>query len=288
MGTNGLLQGGMLKTSVIFFIIGTFIILIVSDIRKLFTKDKKKAIIYILIVLATFALIGLLSYSKVLNNSVLGNYIGFQVLFLIIGGVHLWVMRTFFKDLSKKKSGFFNEFFFTLAILIIGLIAFFNVTKIFKPSYSFVFLSSSLTFMIPVLFYKMYEFALLIPVKVYKQWLYPVEQNIKDPTAEELKNPLVISFEFTKKGLSDEEITNFRVKAPENLEFSKLFYFFLNDYNERHPENEIEYLNDDRTPQKWVFYRKATFFRPIKYINFSKTVIANNLREDDVVICVRT
>lgn len=288
MGINSILQGDGLKISIIFFLVSSFFMLIVKDVRKLFTKNKKKAIIYAIVVLLVFALVGLLSSSKVLNNTALNSFIGFQILFLILGSLHFWAMRVFFKELSEDKSKFFPELLLTLAFVFIGLIAFFKVTGIFRPPFRFLFLTSAISFIVPLLFIRLYEFALQIPVKVYKQWLYPIGETVKEPQKDELKNPMVISFEFKKKGLEDDELTNFRVKAPENLEFGKLFYFFINDYNERHPEGEIDFLNADNTPHKWVFYRKPSFFKPIRYINYSKTVESNNLKEDDVVICQRT
>ncbi|MGB0879730.1 MAG: TssN family type VI secretion system protein [Polaribacter sp.] len=287
MSISRLLQGDTLKISILFLLIASFFMLILKDVRQLFKKNKKTAIIYGIIIFVAFALIGFLSSSKVLNDTALNSFIGFQILFLILGGVHVWVLRTYFKELSKNRANFFKEFFFTLVFVFIGLIAFFKVTSSFKSIFRFTFLTSTIMFIIPLLFYKLYEFTLLIPVKIYKQWLYPIGEEIKDPSLEELKNPLVISFEFRKKGIDDDEITNFRVKAPENLGFGKLFYFFLNDYNERHPEGTIKYLHDDNTSHKWVFYRKASFFRSIKYINYSRTVNSNNLREDDIIICQR-
>lgn len=287
MGIKGIFQGDIIKISILFFLVSSFFMLILKDVRKLFTKSKKKAIIYAVVVLIVFALTALLSSSKVLNNTILNSFIGFQVLFLIFGSLHVFVLRTFFKDLSKDKSNFFNEFFFTLGYVFIGLIVFFKITNNFKPLYSFAFLSSVLTFVLPLLFYKLFEFSLLIPIKIYKKWLYPTEENIKEPTLEELRNPLVISFEFKKKGDDDDEVTNFRVKAPEHLNFGKLFYFFLNDYNERHPEEKIKCFSEDESPYEWAFYRRPSLLRAIKYLDYSKTVNLNNLKEDDVIICER-
>lgn len=287
MGINKILNGDMLKISILFFLVSSFLMIILKDVRQLFTKNKKKAILYAVVLFILFALVGVLSSSKVLNDTPLNSFIGFQILFLVLGGIHVWGIRRFFGDLGEDKNNFINEFFFSLALLLIGLIAFFRVTSYFKSDFRFIFLASSICFIVPLMFYKMYEHALLIPMKIYQQWLYPLGADIKEPTSNELKNPLVISFEF-KKQLDNGDVTNFRVKAPENLEFGKLFYFFLNDYNERHPEEEIEFLNEDRTAQEWIFYRKPSFFKSSKYINPERTVTINNLREDDVIICQRT
>lgn len=287
-GFSNLLQGDVLKFSILFFAIGAFFMFILKNVRKLFTKNKKKAIIYAIIVFITFGLIGFLSSSKVLNDTIFNTYIAFQTIFLILGIVHVWVLRKYFSELSENENDYFSEFFFSLAFVFIGLIAFLKVTSIFKEDYKILFLTAIISFVIPLLFYKLYELALLIPVKIYKQWLYPLGENIKDPTSEELKNPLVISFEFIKKEEEDNKVTNFRVKAPENLEFGKLFYFFLNDYNERHPEGTIDFLDKDNTPHKWVFYKKPSFLNGLRYINYNKTVIGNRLKENDIIICKRT
>ncbi len=284
---QSLIQGDAFKVSIIFFFIGSLIMILFGKLRKLFTKNKKKAILYALLILVTFALVGLLSSSKVFNDSPFNSFIGVQFLFLILGGVHVYVLRTFFEDFQEERSEFFKEFLFTIAIVCIGLIAFFNVVSYFKESFKFIYLSAAFAFLVPFLFYKLYEFAFLIPVPVYKKWMYPLRENIKDPTSVELENPLVISFEF-KKNRDTDDITNFRVKAPMGMEFGKLFYFFLNDYNERHPESKIEFLNKKGDhPLGWVFHYKPHWWSTLKHINFLKTVEGNDLKENHIVICHR-
>ncbi len=288
MGSIGsIVSGDAFKFSLIFFFIGSLIMMLFTQLRKLFTKNKKKAIVYAIVILVSFALVGLLNSSKVLNDTPLNSFIGFQILFLILGGLHVYVLRNFFKDLSEDKSKFFPEFLFTIAFICIGLIAFFNVTYRFREAYSFLFLISATAFLVPFLFYRLYEFALSIPVPVYKKWLYPLGDNIKDPSAKELKDPLVISFEFQKKQ-DNNDVTNFRVKAPEAMEFGKLFYFFINDYNERHPESTIEFLNSNSNePLGWIFYFKPNWWSGLRHINFAKTVSGNDIKEDHVIVCKR-
>jgi len=284
---SNLASGGAFKMSLGLFIISALIMMLMSKLRKLFTKNKKQAIIYLIFVLITFALVGLLSSSKVLNDTPLNSFYGFQFMFLCLGALHLFVLRKYFNELSKKKTDFFSEFLFTIAFLLVGLIAFYNVVGRFKAPFSLIFMASSIVYLIPLLFYKLYEFALQIPVPIYEQWFYPVDENIKDPTKKELENPLVISFEFQKKP-GENDITNFRVKAPENMEFSKLFYFFINDYNERHPESKIDFINPDNLePQGWIFYFKPNWWSSIKHIGFDKTISWNNIKEDHVIICQR-
>ena len=284
---SSLLHGGSLKLSLLFLIIGSLIMMLFGKLRKVFSKGKKKALYYAVVALITFAITGLLSSSKVLNDTPLNSFFGFQFIFLGLGTLHVLGMRKYFKDLSKKKTDFFSEFLFTIVILCIGLIGFYSVVNRLRPLFSLVYLASAIAFMIPLLIYKMYEFVLLIPVPLYKKWIYPIDENIKEPTKDELRNPLVISFEF-QKHFDKKDITNFRVKAPENMEFGKLFYFFINDYNERHPESTIEYIdNNNQEPYGWSFYYKPSWWRFIRHIDFNKTVLSNNIKEDNVIICRR-
>lgn len=284
---TNIMNGNMFKVSLGMFVFSAIIFGVVKKLRTVFNKNKKAAILYVLFILVTFALTALLSSKFVLNDTPLNSFIGIQLLFLALGILHLYVMNTFFPDLKKDKSQFFHEFLFTLIVLCIGLIVYMNVVNRFRPNFSFTFLGSGLFFIIPFFFNKLYLFAFSIPVPVYKKWLYPLDNSIKDPTKNELTNPAVISFEFQKKH-DIQETTNFRIKAPENMEFGKLFYFFINDYNERHPESTIEYLNPtNMQPQEWVFYFKPSWFGTIKHINFEKTVSNNHIYENKVIVCQR-
>ncbi|WP_452224809.1 TssN family type VI secretion system protein [Lacinutrix chionoecetis] len=284
---SSLLNGNAFKISILMLIVGSVIMMLFTKVRKVFSKQKKQAIFYAIFILITFALVGFISSSKFLNDTALNSFIGMQIVFLLLGILHLFIMRKYFDSLSESKSDFFSEFLFTIAITLIGLFAFLNVVTRFRESINYTFMSSAVFFIVPFLTYKLYEFSLLIPVPVYKKWFYPLEVDVKEPTKKELENPLVISFEFQKKeDLPD--ITNFRVKAPENMEFGKLFYFFINDYNERHPESTIDYLDFKTSePHGWIFYRKPNWIRSLRHINFAKTVAGNDIREDHVIVCQR-
>lgn len=290
MGSIGnIANGEIFKLNIGLMIVSTLIMALMTKLRKLFKKSKKRAIIYALFILATFALAALLSSSKVLNDTPLNSFYGFQIIFLILGILHIYVLRKYFPDLSEDRSEFFPEFLFSVAYLCLGLIAFTQIVNRFRSPFSFLFMASSIMFLLPVLVYKLYEFATSIPVPVYNSWRFPLKKDIKDPTKEELANPRVISFEFKKKR-DHGDITNFRVKAPKAMEFGKLFYFFIIDYNERHPESQIEILEkngEEPKPSEWVFYFKPNWWSGIRHINFTQTVDANSIKEDTVIICRR-
>ncbi|MFD2726298.1 TssN family type VI secretion system protein [Hyunsoonleella rubra] len=282
-----MINGNVFKLSFGFFLVSSILFGVVKRIRQIFAKNKKQAILYLLFILVTFALTALLSSSKVLNDTPLSSFIGMQILFFMLGVLHLFVMDKYFPDLKKDKTSFFYEFLFTIIVLLIGLIAYMNVVDRFRPAFSILFLGSSIFFFVPFLFSKLYEFAFKIPVPIYSKWVYPLGKKIKDPTKNELTNPAVISLEFQKTS-EDRDIVNFRIKAPENMDFGKLFYFFINDYNERHPESTIEFLDKSTMqPHEWIFFFKPNWLAQIKHIDYAKTISNNNIKENDVIVCKR-
>ncbi|WP_019668316.1 TssN family type VI secretion system protein [Eudoraea adriatica] len=282
-----LVGADIFKVSIGLAIISTVMMMLVTKLRQLFTKNKLRAVLYALLILVTFALIGLLSSSKVLNDTPLSSFLAIEFFFLGLGILHLFALRKYFPDLSEDKSDFFLEFLFTLIYVCLGLIAFLQVVNRFRSPFNYMFTSAALLFVLPTMVYKMYEFAMIIPMPIFESWLFPLNKDIKDPTQKELTNPRIISFEFRKKE-GDPEVTSFRVKAPKGMEFGKLFYFFITDYNERHPENKIEFLkHTKKKPYSWVFYFKPNRWSRIKHINFKKTIAENNIKENTVIVCRR-
>ncbi|MBQ4821281.1 TssN family type VI secretion system protein [Aquimarina sp. MMG016] len=275
-----------LKLGIVMIAISALLMGFVAGLKKLFTKNKKKFFLYILVTLLLFAATALLSNEKVLNDIPLNSFIGFQVIFLLLGCLHVFALRKFFPDLSESITDFWSEFLYTIVTTLLGLFAFIMVVELYKPEYKYIFLASAIFFITPFMVVKLYEYAISVPMPIYKKWFYPIDKKMKDPKAEELTNPLVISFEFNK-GENHEELSNFRLKAPEKMEFGKLFYFFINDYNDRHPEGEIKFLDDKNNPYGWVFYTKPKWFKAQNHIDFTRTVEGNNIKEDDVIICKR-
>lgn len=275
-----------LKIGLIMLTVGAILMGAITSMRKLVKKNKKAFLIYSICALILFGLIGLLSNDRVLENSPLGNFISFQILFLIIGAVHVWALRSFFKGIYEKPTDIWAELLYTVIITVIGLAAFVTVTQIFKTDYTFTFTAASICFILPFMIVKVYEYSISVPVAVYKSWTYPANENIKDPSSQEMKNPRVISFEF-KKTNSNKSITNFKLKAPEQMELGKLFYFFVNDYNERHPEEQISYVDKENNPSKWIFYSKPNWKGARIYYDFSKTIDVNDIEENNVIICKR-
>lgn len=284
---GAILNNEILKVNLGLFVVGTLLMTLMGKLRKVFGKNKKAAILYGLFVLLTFGLTGLLSSSRVLNDTPMNSFIGFQLVFFLLGLLHIYVMYTWFPDLSEDESQFFPQCLFTLAYTCLGLIVFLQVVDKFRSPFNYVFMTSALWFIIPILFLKLYHFATQIALPVYDSWLFPLGKEIKDAGKNEWADPKVIAFEF-KKRENEDHITNFRIKAPQGMEFGKLFYYFIIDYNERHPEGKIEIL-DEKTqrPSSWVFHFKPHWYSPVRHIDFNRTVAFNNIGENSVIMCSR-
>jgi Type VI secretion system, TssN len=70
--------------------------------------------------------------------------------------------------------------------------------------------------------------------------------------------------------------------------FGQLFYYFINDYGERHPNNKIEFADNNAAPYGWIFYKKPRWYTiNTIYIDAEKTFYANRIRENDVIVCHR-
>ncbi|MBC8643207.1 hypothetical protein H9W95_01010 [Flavobacterium lindanitolerans] len=74
------------------------------------------------------------------------------------------------------------------------------------------------------------------PAKLHKRWFYPVNSKYPAPHISEMRNIIIVNLVFTKKA-NDSTIINFKVKAPRAFDFGKLFYYFINDYNEKNPNS---------------------------------------------------
>jgi hypothetical protein len=186
-----------------------------------------------------------------------------------------------------RKAKVFWVFLYNLVIAAIGSIAYlwgyyFLSEKDFNPS----FLYTGTFFLLPSLIYYAFEALNEIPRKEFKKWYYPIGQAIDDPSDRELEGPFVISFEFEKK-FDDINVTSFRAKAPRYMKFGRLFYFFINDYNSRHPESKIEYVYDKSKPYGWVFYIKPTWYGSVHFINSEETIAENKIEENSVIVCKR-
>jgi hypothetical protein len=269
-----------------FLCLSVIIGLLARKIRNSFKPFSKRAILYLVIAVLLFALTSLIIGAN-LFSSYTGYFIFFQVLFLLYGIAHVYLMER--KLPWGADRAFWPDFIYTFLIMAAGAVCFMLACRLMsREGLELALMTSVISFMVPLFVLYTFRQAMALPPKVLKQWYYPVHQPVEDPDESKLKNLLLISFEFQKKG-DDAWYTNFRAKAPTDMELGTLFYYFINDYNERHPEGRIHYINGHGTPHGWMFYKKPRWYNLFtQYIDADRTIFINNIRENDVIVCART
>ncbi len=252
-----------------------------------FKPYQKATLWYMFFSFLLFSVAGLAAYPDLFEYPI--NYFIFlQVYFLLLGLVHFYCMHQRL-HWSGKPDAFWIELMFTTLTGILGSIGFMVVYRLLNENgLQYIMTGSILLFIIPLVFYQTFRKAIAIPPKIIKEWFYPVNEEIDEPEDSKMKNLLVISFEFQKQ-VTDSDVTNFRAKAPTDMEFGQLFYYFINDYNDRHPNSRISFVNPKGEPHGWIFYKKPNWYSVItNYISAEKTIFNNHIRENDVIICARS
>ncbi|MEO5682172.1 MAG: TssN family type VI secretion system protein [Chitinophagaceae bacterium] len=270
-------------------VIGLSVVLarLITGVRGAFKPYQKATMWYALVAVLFFALIALAAYPGFISKPMTA-FMCFQAYFLLLGSAHLFYMRQNLRWTGDDKA-FYAELVFTLLLAVFGSICFLLLYHTLNGNgLEYMMAASILFFIIPFFFYYTFQKATGIPPKVLKEWFYPYQQEMAEPEESKLKNLLVISFEFQKQ-VTDQRITNFRAKAPVDMEMGELFYYFINDYNERHPNGKIQFTNTKGEPNGWIFYKKPKWYSLMtSYVDAEKTIFNNNIKENDVIICSRS
>ncbi len=259
----------------------------ITKVKGAFKPFRKQTVFYLLSTLIIFSLTALAAYPDFFRSA-FNNFLFFQVFFLLMGSAHVYYMQHYIKWSNMDKT-FVPELLFTALVCVVGCIGFLLVYRLVNnKGMEYYMLAGSLFFIIPFFFYNTFIKAISVPPKIVKEWFYPVQEEPGDPDEAKLKNLLVISFEFRKK-IHDVTVTNFRSKAPADMNFGELFYYFINDYNERHPDSKVEFVNREGEPNGWIFFKKPRWYTLLtNYIDADKTIFNNRIRENDVIVCTRS
>ncbi len=250
------------------------------------TKDKKKTILYLLTGALLFAILSLLSIENIITKQFMPNYITLQVLSLFTGILHISALNKVFNWEDKNK--FIAQLLFSTLVILIGSIAFIQIAGHFGiRNLHYLFLTGTFTFILPWLFIELFESAMKIPLAVYKKWEYPSNSLYIQPKPHELLNPTFIKLEINKQ-LNEKKASRFMVKAPENMDFGKFFYHFINDYNQKHPESIIQYKPQAGNDKfGWIFYKKPRYIGTWKMVNVDQTISRNAIKENQCIVCER-
>lgn len=282
-----LIDPHLLITIGILLILGFILAMLFTDKVKDFRKQfRKKYYVYLFSSILVFALVAFVGQSKVIE-SLFGQFLFYQIILFCLGIAHAFLYRAYL-DMFKVNDKIWLEPVFCLMIAIFGLIPFLLVYNYFNSeTYMFVFMGSMIAFLIPTLIYATFRTSVSIPAKVYKTWAFPPVDFYPEPKDDEFRDMVVITFIFHKS--PDSPIrTEFRAKSPMRMDFGRLFYHFVYDYNDRNPDSPIQLTDKDGNLQHWVFYLKPRWYGVSKYINPDLPMYMNGIEEDSVVICQRS
>ncbi|MTI31898.1 TssN family type VI secretion system protein [Xanthovirga aplysinae] len=282
---NELFSTELITLCTILFTLGILCTVIFSKLVNNYSQFyKKKVLIYIILSFLVFGLNAFLGYSSLFQEEQ-QTFIYIQVSLLLLGSVHVLFVHSYFKAFDEEEA-VGKHIFFSLIISLYGMFILTLVSTVLaKTDFLHLMLSAYFCFLIPSFFERTFIKAIAIPMKIMKDWVFPVQNGFSEPNDGELKDLIFLNLEFYKT-TNDVHKTSFKAKAPIRMDFGRLFYHFVNDYNDRH-EERIEVLNKEEKAYRWVFYLKPPWYGTAKYVNHDLPIYMNGIRENSVVICKR-
>lgn len=235
----------------------------------------KQTVIYTLLALPVFAAIGSVGLTEMTQPRLI--YFLLQIVFIGLGILHTWLM---YKTLPWSRKRFFlSETLFTLLITLLGAAVFAWVFyTLHQSGYTGPLTSAMLAFLLPYFIHKTYCLGQGIPAPLFKTWQYSPHHTVPEA---DLHNAIRVHFRIAKN-MYEARYSKFTIRAPLGLSFGDLFYTFIKDYNQSHPEGPIEPQSAEN-PFSWMFYIKPGWWQSRKVIDPDVTVQSNNI-EDNALI----
>jgi len=274
----------LLVPLLIILALSMIVVTVFSAKVKGFKEIKRKFWYYALIDILVTGIFFLIIYN-LKQTAVMFRFFALEIFFLIIGSIHVYLYRKVFKSLKTDK--ILTETLFALLISFFATIPIIFLIVYNKDNnYLIDFFIPLIAFILPTLVYRFYETSVSIPMALYNKWYYPTTKVYEDAGINEFKNTIVLDLYFYKKA-EDTNLTKFKVKAPRAMNFGRLFYFFVKEYNEKHLGNQISLFDTNNTPYGWYFFLKPNWYGKTKRIDTELSVENNNLHDKMSIICQR-
>ncbi len=249
-------------------------------------KYKGKFYTYLFSVAFIYSIIAFLGFNKLFQDNNLYEFVFYQICSLVIGILHCSMYRTYFQKFRQKSNG--TEYLFSLVTIMYSAIPFIVIfTFLNGIDFSFLMLGHFIVFFIPTFLNDTFNKAMSIPPKIYKTWQFP--ENYKELAGvsdEEMRDLVVFTF-LMDKDRHAKKYSVYRAKGPTRVDFGRLFYNFVIDYNERHTEDQIE-VEGPNGLYSWVFFLQPKWYESTKYIDPDYTLYMNGIEENSVIFCMRS
>ncbi len=171
-----------------------------------------------------------------------------------------------------------------VVVLGVTLLLLAHCLQLYDQLPSFTIGAGLLDFLIPVAFWELWQVILFIPSALYEDWYYSVETEYEEIAEHDMKDLLVIALKLGKT--ADSGFTGFRARAPRHVTWGVFFYHFINDYNTRHPEQQIALSSEDPKGCRWRCYRIRSYWWP-GVIDPNLPIYSNGIKENSIILCER-
>lgn len=241
--------------------------------------------LYLLGMLFISSLISFVGYNKLFGDHILFEFIFYQISSLTVGSFHCYMYRLFFRKFGEKVKGL--EYFFVLLIIGYNMIPFALIYTFFNGiQFVFLMLGQYVLFLLPTLLNETFNRAMAIPPQIYRTWHFPENyKNLPGVTDEEMRDLVVFTL-LIDKDKDAKNYSAYKAKGPTRIDFGRLFYSFILDYNEKNSESEIK-VEGESGFYEWVFFLRPKWYESTKYVDADLPLYMNGIEENSVVICAR-
>jgi Type VI secretion system, TssN len=247
--------------------------------------SNKKVILTFVAVGLILSLFGAVAYFPTVSQSI-SYFFLMQLIFFSLGFLVAYLWQKKQGDFIPGSNGAWIGVFFIFVNMLIGMIGFTCIFNYFNDSGLAPFYALSLiTFVLPQTIRTVYDAYLAIPNDIYKVWYYPVYSDDVNTDEIDPDKAYMLEFEYTTSPTS--QYTNTKIKAPIEMKFGDWFQAYIDYHNNKFDNNQIEFTNEDGTPQAWMFYERPSFFGTARYIDPDITIVENKISEKKVIIAKR-
>ncbi len=237
--------------------------------------NNKKLIVSILVTALVLGLPGLLGFLDL--QFMPWGYITCQIYCLAAGIVFVWLAATHYENDLIERKGF--VFICSLLACMLGAFLFkLGFDWLNNLHYGIWASTAVFVFLIPLVFWWTYIAYMNIPLEIYKVWQYPLYPQ--DISMEHLDfNKLLVLEVNMYKHTDDREPLKVKAKAPRNMNFGLWFQKFIEDYNLKFPDSQIQYQQETGESFRWIFYTKTSFFSHRNFIDPDQDIEQNKITE---------
>ena len=252
----------------------------------------KKAIFYYL----AFSVVILLGGFIALLPSAATSMMYFLLLQVVYLGLGYLASIAFRKNvLGEFNSGTTSGIFFILGNAILGMIGFTIVYHYFAPPANTAvdslglapyYALSVIPFVVPYFLSTAFARYRAIPQEIFKVWYFPMHADEIDFENIDTSTIFMLELEYSKS-VGDPRLINTKLRAPVAMNFGDWFRSFIENYNFKYDSDPIHFLQEDQSPQGWMFYVKPSFLGTAKFIDPDLSIAQNKIIEKNIIIAKR-